>query len=60
MNATYLQSEERLRLHLQPMYSNVLKLIGRLNDGVKFLTDLRKEALEFTQHASKEDASKLR
>ena len=60
MDATYLQSEERLRVQLQPMYCHLFKLIGRLNDGVKFLTDLRYKTLDFAMSSSIQDSLKLR
>jgi len=40
-----MQAEERLRVHLLPTYVHLFKLIGRLDNGVKFLTNMRLDAI---------------
>ncbi|XP_072926420.1 malonyl-CoA decarboxylase, mitochondrial [Hemitrygon akajei] len=42
-----LQAEERLRNALTPRYSVLISRIGRLEDGVKFIVDLRADVLRY-------------
>nr|CAB3263873.1 malonyl-CoA decarboxylase, mitochondrial-like [Phallusia mammillata] len=48
-DATLLQVEDRLRLQLHPMYAHLFTLIGRLENGVKFLTEMRLDAISFAR-----------
>lgn len=38
-----LSSQERVRTDLQPQYLDLFIMIARLQDGVKFITDVRKD-----------------
>ena len=49
-----------MRYHLHPVYYHLFKLIGRLHNGVKFLTDMRKDALEFASKTHDDNALYLR
>nr|XP_002128636.1 malonyl-CoA decarboxylase, mitochondrial [Ciona intestinalis] len=40
-DATLLLAESRMRLQLEPLYNQIFKLIGRLDNGVKHLVDIR-------------------
>ncbi|XP_076813724.1 malonyl-CoA decarboxylase, mitochondrial-like [Clavelina lepadiformis] len=61
-DTTLLQAEERLRFQLQPLYNHLFVLIGRLDGGVKFLTDLRGDTIKFAIQptCSSEEGRKLR
>lgn len=44
-SAVSLKAEEQLKVVLTPQYSWLFKFIGRLENGVKFLVDLRTDVL---------------
>ncbi|XP_043937177.1 malonyl-CoA decarboxylase, mitochondrial [Protopterus annectens] len=47
--ATVLQIEDRLRYYLTPRYKVLLNYLSRLEGGVKFLVDLRADALDILE-----------
>ncbi|KAL1117843.1 hypothetical protein AAG570_004158 [Ranatra chinensis] len=51
-----LKAEEQLQSVLTPQYSWLFKYIGRLENGVKFLVDMRTDVLELLQHTDSSDS----
>lgn len=52
--STILQAEDRLRYSLTPRYKQLLNHISRVENGVKFLVDLRAEVLEIISSKASE------
>jgi len=50
-----LKAEEQLKVVLTPQYSWLFKYIGRLENGVKFLVDLRTDLLELLSQTDSKD-----
>lgn len=52
--STILQAEDRLRYSLTPRYKQLLNHISRVENGVKFLVDLRADVLEIISSKTSE------
>ncbi|XP_070568243.1 malonyl-CoA decarboxylase, mitochondrial-like [Ptychodera flava] len=55
-----LQAESRLRQVLQPQYGKLFAQIGRIQSGMKFLVDMRKDMLDILSSQSQHDNPHLK